>query len=245
VWSEKDPKLSGVEEYLGGIVALLCERLGGDLLSVALIGGGGAGSFEPASSDIDVAVVVARAPASELLLGLAGELSHSRRPVPARRLELVVYSREGEVLLNLNSGDDVERAEMGIDPAERFWFVLDVAIARGRSRTLFGEPLGAVLSEPPPGEVRAAALDSLRWFAREEPGAPDTLLNACRTWRWAVDGEWSTKEEAADWALPRVSDPAAIRAAVDARRSGRREGLDPGAVRRVAALAEEALLSSG
>jgi predicted nucleotidyltransferase len=242
VRSKVDPSL---DAYLDGLVGVLRRRLGDDLVAVALIGGAGAGAFEPAASDIDVAVVVEHPPAAEPLGALAAELSHGRRPVPARRLELVVYTREGldtgDFELNLNTGADVEDAETEPKPGEGFWFVLDLAIARERSRALVGPPLAELVPPLPRERLAAAALRSLRWLAEHEPDAPDTLLNACRSWRWAAEGVWSTKVEAAEWALARSSDPGLVRAALAERKLGRREGLDVAEVRRVVARAEEAL----
>jgi hypothetical protein len=129
-----NPALDG---YLEELLGVLRTALGRELVAVSLVGGAGAGAFEPGASDVDVAVVIERPVPADLLLELAAELSHQRRPVPARRLELVVYTRaglaEGEFALNLNTGHDVERADLDPAAAESFWFVLDLAIARGRA----------------------------------------------------------------------------------------------------------------
>lgn len=235
------------EAYLRELVELVADRLGERLLAVALIGGAGAGEFEPASSDIDVAVVVDRPEAAEAAVDLASELSHRSRPVPARRLELVVYARAGlaggEFLLNLNTGTDVESAETQPRPGESFWFVLDLAIARGRSRALLGPPLSELVPEQPRARLAAAALEALDWFAKAEPGAPDTVLNACRSWDWAVTEEWSTKAEAARWARGRAPDPGLVEEALRLRAEGAREGLDAARVRELCACARKALVT--
>jgi Domain of unknown function (DUF4111) len=233
--------------YLEEVVEVLERSLGNDLVAVSLVGGAGAESFEPKSSDVDVAVVTERPAPSGALLSLASELSHQRRPVPARRLELVVYTRaglaRGEFILNLNTGSDIERADLDPAEAESFWFVLDLAVARGRSRALVGPALSALAPAPPRAQVTAAALQALDWFAAAEPGAPDTALNACRSWQWAVTDEWPTKAEAARWARPRLANPELIDEALRLRAEGSRDGLDPQRVRELAARAREALLA--
>ncbi len=231
--------------YLEELVRVVRTALGKEVVAVALIGGAGAGAFEPGASDVDVAVVIERALPAEPLLLLAAELSHRRRPVPARRLELVVYTRaglaEGEFALNLNTGSDIELAELDPGATESFWFVLDLAIARGRSTPLLGPPLADLAPSPPLSRLRDAVLASLDWFAADAPGSPDTLLNALRSWRWAETGEWSTKAEAAEWALQRGADDGLVKEALDLRREGRLSGLEPVLVRELSARARAAV----
>ena len=237
--------MDACEGYLRELVEVVAARFGEHLLAVALVGGGGAGEFEPASSDIDVAVVVDGAQAADAAVALARDLSHRRRPVPARRLELVVYTRAGlaagDFVLNLNTGTDIESAQTEPRPGELFWFVLDLAIARGRSRSLLGPPLSELVPEQPRARLAAAALEALDWFAAAEPSAPDTALNACRSWRWAEEGVWSTKSEAASWAAERAPDPALVQEALRLRSEGIRAGLDAGCVGELAARARAAL----
>jgi predicted nucleotidyltransferase len=236
-----NPALAG---YLDELLSVLRTALGKELVAVSLVGGAGAGAFEPGSSDVDVAVVIERPVPAESLLDLAAELSHQRRPVAARRLELVVYTRaglaDGEFALNLNTGPDIEQADLDPAAAESFWFVLDLAIARGRSTPLFGPPLEALAPEPPPERVREAVLASLDWFAADAPDSADTVLNAARSWLWAETGEWATKGEAAAWARSRARDPALIDAALALRAEGRLSGLDPASVRELSARARRA-----
>jgi predicted nucleotidyltransferase len=240
---------AALSSYLDELLLVVRKRLEKELVAVSLIGGAGAGAFEPWASDVDVVVVIERPLPPETLLELAAALSHRRRPVPARRLELVVYTRaglrDGEFALNLNTGFEIEHA--GLDPAETdsFWFVLDLAIARGRSTPLLGPPLRELAPEPSRELVRAAALASLDRFAAHSPESPDTALNAARSWLWAETGQWATKGEAAEWARSRAPDPELIDAALALRRDGRPAGLDPGAVGELAARARDALRRAG
>jgi hypothetical protein len=231
-----------IEAYLERLVEVLQGRLGERLVAVSLVGGAAAGTFEPAASDIDVAVVAEPAPGRDELLALATALAHARLPVPARRLELVLYApdglREGRFALNLNTGEDADHAGTDPEAEDAFWFVLDLAIAREHERALVGPPLSELAPAAPRERLAAAGEQALLWFAGNEPGGPDTVLGACRSWCWALEDRWRTKPGAAAWARPRAPDPAVIDRALDLRRAGRRDGIDPAAA---APLVEAAL----
>jgi hypothetical protein len=223
--------------YLDGVVERLSESLGSELHAVVLGGSAALGAYEPGRSDLDVIAVCARPLARTRALELARSLSHRALPCPARRLELVVMTRAAAAgdpaasafELNLNTGADGSD-HAGLDPAAEaaHWFVVDRSIARARGRALFGPAPRDVLAPVPRGEVLAALGDSLDWHAAHEPASPNGVLNACRAWRWTRTGRWTSKPAAADWARERMSDPAAIDAALAARPTG--EALDPGTV---------------
>jgi Domain of unknown function (DUF4111) len=225
------------EDYLDAVVERLGAQLGSDLHAVVLGGSAALGAYEPGRSDLDVIAVCARPLARPAARDLAGALSHRALPCPARRLELVVMTRasaagdaEADAFeLNLNTGADGPD-HVGLDPAGEaaHWFVVDRSLARARGRTLFGPPPREVLAPVPRGEVLAALGDSLDWHEAHEPASPDSVLNACRAWRWTRTGRWTSKRAAAKWARGRISDPAAIDGALAARAAG--EALDPGTV---------------
>jgi hypothetical protein len=140
----------------------------------------------------------------------------------------VLYAREDladprgpAFALNLNTGPAMHHHagyEPGAEP--RFWFVIDVAIARELARPLAGRPPGELLPELPRPLVLGALLDALAWW-REHDGA-GAILAACRAWAWATEGHWLSKGDAAAWAAERVPDSGPISMAL-ARRA------DPGA----------------
>jgi len=145
-----------------------------------------------------------------------------------RGLEFVLYAHDDladpqgpAFQLNLNSGPRMKQ-HVGYDPdAEpRFWFTLDVAIAREHARSLAGRPAGELLPALPRPIVLAALRDALAWW-RDHDGA-GAILSACRAWAWATEERWLSKGDAAAWAAERVADPAPISTAL-ARRA------DPGA----------------
>jgi len=116
-------------------------------------------------------------------------------PVPARKLELVVYPRGGEQWeLNLNTGDRV-----GLDPDAEpsFWFVLDRAIAAQHATALVGPPWSELFSPEPP-EVIEAALDEVAAFDGWDDPVGDAELAAARARVWRETRRWVSKREAAE-----------------------------------------------
>ena len=180
-------------------------------MHVLLIGSAALGDYVPGVSDLDVAVVAPDAVADPE--AAAAPLRHAELPCPARKLELVVYRaeqaatplRDLEFELDLNTGPGGDRllTELGGEPAH--WYVIDLAIAREHGISLAGPPASELIGEPPRADVLGALLGGLRWAAAEEPDSPNTALNACRAARFAVEGDWLSKTDAAVWAAGRPS----------------------------------------
>lgn len=242
-----------VERYLRALVHRLHEGLPESLVGVYLIGSGATGDYVPVRSDLDVAVVVDGTLDERAKRRLVFLLSHDALPCPARMLELVVYSadvaRSGALHpayeLNLNTGAS-GATRSWFDPTAPdaepgHWFVVDLASAADTALALHG-PLPREVFAPAPREtVRTALLDVLDWQMSNEPTAPNTVLNACRAWRWAETGRWGSKGEAGAWARPRVDDPSAIDEALAARRGEAHAPANPNAPGRIVARARAAL----
>jgi hypothetical protein len=121
-------------------------------------------------------------------------------PCPVRGLEFVLYDEPPAFQLNLNTGPGMDHHE-GYDPdAEpRFWFVLDLEIAREHARPLVGPHPRELVGEL---VVRQALRESLVWW--REYGGPQAAVAAARTWAWLETGRWLSKREAASWLVDRV-----------------------------------------
>jgi Domain of unknown function (DUF4111) len=205
-----------VADYLDELTRRLRRRLGERLAGAWVAGSGALGDFDAARSDVDVqAVATTRLPRDELER-VAADLSHPALECPVRGLEFVLYARadvadpRGPAFqLNLNTGPGMDH-HAGYDPdAEpRFWFVLDVAIAREHARPLVGAPAAELLPSLPRGLVLAALRESLAWFRAHDPAA--AVLAACRAWAWSTEGRWLSKGDAAAWSAARLDDPAPI-----------------------------------
>ena len=205
----------------------MADALGPDLTGVYLLGSAALGDYRAGRSDLDLAVVVARRLGEPEKERLAGRLDHRTLPCPARKLELVVYERDRlrredvSFELDLNTGPGLHEWRGDPSASPRHWFVLDVAIGREHATALAGPPAREVFPEQGRGEILRALRESLDWQADlAEPG--DLVLNACRTWRFVEECAWSSKSEAARWAMRRSPDPSIVRAL------GAREGRRPG-----------------
>jgi Domain of unknown function (DUF4111) len=216
-----------VEGYLAELTRRIGDALGADLVGVYLMGSAGMGADVPGVSDLDVWALVRGAVPLATRRALAARVDHAALPCPARGLELVVarLGRGGEpvVELNLNDGPGMER-HVALDASGEpsHWFVLDAAIGREHGRALAGPPPGEALPPVPRSAQLAAIAESLDWYAAHEPDNRKAVLTAARGWRYAVEGTWSSKEEAARWAAARRPSWAAeIEAALAARRAAR------------------------
>jgi Aminoglycoside adenylyltransferase, C-terminal domain len=218
--------------YAGELVERLRRILGDALLGAWIVGSGARDDYVPGRSDLDVAAAVDRPLSRSEKAAVVASCRQRALPCPAKGLELVLYrpATAPHYELNLNDGPAVPfHVSYAWGEDEPHWFVVDLAGARGGSRAVYGPPLADVLPEPDGGSVRAAVRAVLDWQERAEPVAANSVLNACRAWRWAATGEWTSKTEAAEWA--RDFDPGLIDAAVAFRRGEEAAPLDEARVR--------------
>jgi hypothetical protein len=200
-------------EYLEELAERLADSLGERLMSVLAVGSYALGAYDPKRSDLDVIVVVDRPLTVSDWDAVVDQCSDESLPVPARKLELVAYTRPQVAAprrsqrweLNFHTGRGVRHA--GHDPmAESWhWFVLDLAQAREHSVTLYGEPGRVIIGEVSDALIQDAHAASLAWYAVHEPGT-QLMLAAARAWRWNTEKKWSSKQEAWGWAADWVDD---------------------------------------
>jgi len=175
-----------------------------------------------------VAAVAGSPPTPETKERLVEALRHESFPCPARGLEFVLYrldavrtaSPRAAFELNLNTGERM-RFRVDYEPRadEEHWFPIDRSVLRERGVALSGPPPSDVFAALPRDVLLRLVLDSVRWHAGGEARPDDTVLNACRAWRFASEGVWSSKPEAGAWALSR-SAPAIVAEALEARGGG-------------------------
>lgn len=237
--------------YLEELVARLRALLGHELLGAYAGGSLALGGYAPPRSDVDLAVVSRGTLVREARLAVVAAVRHESLPCPARGLELVAY-REATVRLatpaagyelNLNTGPAMPfRVSLAPGDGEaEHWYAIDRAILREHGRTLFGPPPRRLFAELPRRTVLELLLESIRWHEREGAAASDdAVLNACRALRYAAEGVWSSKPEAARWARTHLVDGGLAAEAMAARAGGQRS-LDPERVARFAAAARRSL----
>jgi hypothetical protein len=219
-----------IREYLDELTRRLRAQLGERLVAAWQVGSGALGDFDQLRSDIDVQALTATPLSRGELETLAASLTEV--PCPVRGLEFVLYADPPRFQLNLNTGPGMTHHE-GYDPGaeERFWFVLDVAIARANAVPLAGPHPGDILPELPRELLVTAHRESLAWWSRHD--AAQAVLAACRAWAWASEGRFLSKGEAASWASTRLADAAPIAKALAHRIDAAAPGPSPAEVARV------------
>ena len=172
------------------------------------------GGWRPDRSDIDVLVLVDRPLTSAEKALLADAWSEESLPCPGVGLELSVVRREAvlrptsrppfelHVTTAAHDRKVVDGAGHPGDPD----LVLHFAVCHRLGFTLF--------PEVPRPLVVAQLCDELEWAVARAP-TTYAVLNACRAWRYAVDGSLVSKVEGGHWAEERLAEPelALVRAA--------------------------------
>jgi predicted nucleotidyltransferase len=180
-----------LDERTEAFVAEVLEAIGRrvPVAEAFVVGSGATGGFDPATSDVDLVVVIEQAPADRA--ALIADVATIRSPV--RDLELVLYlegAQPPDYELNVNHGE--ERPS-----EEAFWFVLDAALAQAHAVPLLhGRPWGDFFDPVPPEQVREAMQASLDWTGRMKPDNEFAREQAVRARHYLKHGEWITKKEA-------------------------------------------------
>ena len=184
-----------LEPYLGRLVDVLSQTVPVD--AVYLLGSAALGAYEHGRSDVDVVAVTSRSLSMDERRALAA--AAAAIPVPARKLELVVYPRGStrwELNLNTAEGDAAEHVGLDPDAEPSFWFVLDRAIAEQHALPLLGPPW-AELFEPVAREAIEAALEEAVAF--DGWSEANAALAGARGRVWRETGRWVSKREAEEW----------------------------------------------
>lgn len=247
--SLQERKLPAAEtQYLEQVVAVLQSQLGQQLVGAYLFGSAGYGDYTPGVSDLDVQAVISEGLEEKERYALAAALAHAKLPCPARCLEFVCYrqsavnpaSRRPQFELNFNTGFGVE-THLSLDSGEEasHWFLLDIAMGRELGQCLVGVDPAQVFASIPRLWQLKAILESLNWHCEHEPRAANTVLNACRGWRYAVKSIWGSKLSGAAWALTQLECPTVVAQATAHRVGG--PGLNRAAIADLMAIVTEAV----
>jgi hypothetical protein len=230
-----------VQSCARAAVGRLQRLLGEELLGAYLIGSGALGGAVAEQSDLDLVAVCAHAPSPTAIQQLVAALTEEAMTWPVRGLEFVLYPRAAvakssptpQFALNLNVGPRMP-LHLSTDPAAEpaHWFVIDLAILREHGVAVFGPPAPQLIASIPRRWLLDALGDGLAWHAANEPVLHQSVLNAARAWRYAVEGVWSSKDAAGGWALARTEDPALVQTALAIRHGDRTQALDPAGVDR-------------
>lgn len=218
-----------IEAYLEEIVQRLTDYLKDQLVGVYLFGSASYDAYESGLSDLDIQAIVKDPLDTIDKQAVIGLLNQGALPCPATKLEFVVYaqnavypaSRHPYFELNLNTGPH-QPDHISLDPANEssHWFLLDIAMGRELGRSLHGpDPTNAFGAIPRRWTLEAIA-NSLDWHQKNELNSVNSVLNACRGWRFIVTGEFSSKLDGAKWAMQQQGCPDIVSRAITARRTG-------------------------
>lgn len=217
-----------VEEYLHEITKRLSNWLSDQLVGVYLFGSAGCNAYESGLSDLDVQAVVKSPLSLADKQAIVSHLTQNALPCPATKLEFVVYtqdavhpaSRHPRFQLNLNTGAH-QPDHVGLDPSKEasHWFLLDIAMGRQLGHCLYGSDKFEVFGAIPRRWVLEALADSLEWHRLNEASSVNSVLNACRSWRYIASGEFSSKSDGAMWAMQQPDCPAVVGPAIAARKT--------------------------
>jgi Domain of unknown function (DUF4111)/Nucleotidyltransferase domain len=199
--------------YLSNVASCLQDLFGSELVGVYVGGSYALGDYRRGQSDLDLAAVVqSRMPAHLRELAVERLLPEAAR-CPTRGLELVIYrsatarsgSVEADFELNLNAGPEMPvRVEHGGAAAgQGHWFPIDRSMLAQAGIPLVGPPVAEVFSPIAPQALAPALVDSIRWHRAHPEHPSDSVLNACRSLRFATEGRWSSKPAAGRWAVDR------------------------------------------
>lgn len=218
-----------VDAYLEEIVQSLTDYLKDRLVGVYLFGSASYDAYEPGLSDLDVQAIVKDPLDTVDKQAVIGRLNQGALPCPATKLEFVVYaqsavypaSRHPRFELNLNTGLH-QPDHVSLDPANEssHWFLLDIAMGRELGRNLHGPNTTDAFGAIPRRWVLEAIANSLGWHQENELNSANSVLNACRGWRFIVTYEFSSKLDGAKWAMQQQGCPDIVSRAITARKTG-------------------------
>lgn len=191
-------------------IADSCAELVGDrLVAVILHGSLVLGDYSPASSDVDLLVIVERPLTDDELAALAELVLARRGKAAGIDLRVVTRAVAGEptespaIELYVGVHHDHEPELLRRIDGERD-LVAELSMVRADGRSLVGPDPTAVVAAMPAEWVVAYGDEVLeRWqqLTDDAQYAALMVLAACRVWRFAVEGVHCSKTEAARWAL--------------------------------------------
>jgi predicted nucleotidyltransferase len=228
------------ESYAANVATAISTLLGLRLVGVYLHGSAVLGGFDIRRSDIDVLVVCKEPITAAEQSAAADALSEDHLPCPARGLELSIVtlavtqcpSAAPAYELHMTTASHDTKVIDGHRHRGDPDLILHFAVCRATGRLLGpGLPATDVFGPLSEDLVLAQLSTELRWSANHFPGEY-AVLNACRAWRFAVDGAIVSKIDGGRWALDRTpdSDHVLIERALDHQRCRPAADLDPKAV---------------
>jgi streptomycin 3"-adenylyltransferase len=200
------------------VVSLVLEILGDGVMGIYLHGSAVFGVLRP-TSDLDLLVVLRgpttpdeRATLIEHLLTVSGRGDPTGQ---SRSVELTIVVQDDvrpwryPPRLDFQYGDwwrsDFEAGTLAPWESPNPDLALVIEMALQANRPLFGPPPAEVFDSVSPADVRRAMLDGIPSLLSDLDGDErNVVLTFARIWTTLFTGAIRSKDEAADWALPRL-----------------------------------------
>jgi hypothetical protein len=205
-----------MEQYLNDVTRICREILQDNLVGIYAQGSIALDDFQDGLSDFDLMTVVKRPLPVEQSRQLAEALDHSRTPVPAEGMEMVVVTERAARKLKpcpryemwMYTGAEWPEVELELGKYDCELLIF-YSIVLQCGKTLFGPPPTEVFSKPPREWVLKTMAEVLEFYMERQmdswwdPMGRNSVLNACRTWRYAETGSFSSKGLGGEWVLSR------------------------------------------
>jgi predicted nucleotidyltransferase len=199
-----------VRARIEGLVEILGDLLGTNLVGAYLHGSLAFGCFNPARSDIDMVVVTTRRLAAESRPSLVALML--RTSAEDRKLEVDFLTR-GDLEpwrypppFDFHFGESwrerLERNPMARQRPTNVDLAAHVTILRRTGVALVGPPAAEVFPEVPHEHYRDALLGDVDWILEQVDDKPVyRILNMCRVLAYVRDGEILSKEGGGLWGM--------------------------------------------
>lgn len=220
------------------VASRLQRALPDDLVAVYLHGSAVLGGFRWDRSDLDLLVLTGRPLTDAQTLALPAVLASVAYPSNGLELSVLTAAEAArptfpEPRFQLHVGTEGWDRRMTVaDGRARGGdrdLVLHVAVCRETGLAVVGPPPTTTLAVVPVEEIRAAAIDEIRWALEHDPPPEYVILTAARAWRYVETGQIVSKTEAGQWAERRTPDAPVIAAALSRQQGGTVEVLRPAA----------------
>lgn len=225
-------------QYLIELTSRCRDVLGRNLMGLYLQGSGAQGDYQQGKSDIDIIGIVSQPLSDQEKEDVCGRLEHSSLSVPAAGLDFLVFTQNAAQNpitspnheLWFSTGETWKTSvEKHGDTTEH---LIVFATCRERSRTLLGPEANELFAPVPRHLLLTALIDVLKWHqgrildSFHDPGGQYSVLNACRAWQCAKEGQLSSKTDGALWVLSKEPQNTLVRDALALRRGERSQPLN-------------------
>lgn len=191
----------------------------GDTLGIYLYGSAVAGGLKP-DSDLDMLIVASRRLIRDQKRGLVDRLmpisARATRPQAWRPLEVTVVAQSDlrpwryPPLMDLQYGEWLRGQfladDLSLAPSISPDLAVVVTMVRESGRAIEGPPPRELLDPVPLGDLIRAMTDELPALLEDlEQDTRNVILTYARVWVTTATGRFLSKDEAADWAISRLT----------------------------------------